>query len=73
MLWKKVIYSASHCGDHLTLANVLRLDDELKRLRKVDFAELMLTNDEAACIAQFRKALSSIVKTAIRIKKPISF
>jgi hypothetical protein len=73
VLWKQVIYSGVHCGDPLTLVNVFRLDDELGRLRKVDFAELMLKSDDLAYIRQFRETLTSIVKTAIKIKKPVAF
>ena len=47
---------------------MFRLDDELGRLRKVDFAELMLKSDDLAYIRQFRKTLTSIVKMAIKIK-----
>ena len=73
VLWDKVIYSGAHCGDHLRLEDVKRLHDELSRLREVDFAGLSLKREDASYLKQFQSILISIVKTALRVQKPIAF
>jgi hypothetical protein len=73
VLWGKVIYCGSHCGDHLTLSDVDLLKDELRRLREVDFTGLSLKREDASYLKQFQSILTSIVKTALRVKKPVAF
>jgi hypothetical protein len=46
VLLMKVVYSGSHCGDFLNLEEVRALDRELKALRKIDLAEIKLTQGE---------------------------
>lgn len=73
VLWKKVVYCGSHCGDHLRLCDVTLLHEELRRFRKIKFDALKLKDQDIEYIEQFQKTLSITVKTAIRIKKPIAF
>ncbi len=73
VLCRKVIYDGGHCGDHLTRASVLRLVEELKRLRKIDFSKLDIKKADVKFIDEFQSELSRLVKTAIKIKKPIAF
>ncbi len=73
VLWSKVIYDGAHCGDHLKLGDVVRLRDELRRLRKVDFSGLSLKSENASYLKQFQSILTAIVRTALRVQKPIAF
>ncbi len=73
VLWKKVIYCGTHCGDHLTVKSVRRLNDELTRFRKISFASLRLPASDLSYINEFREKLKRIVRAAIKIEKPIAF
>lgn len=73
VLWNKVVYSGAHCGDHLKLSDVVRLQEELQSLRKVDFSGLLLKSDDEKYLKQFQSILTATVKTALRVQKPIAF
>lgn len=73
VLWGKVIFDGGHCGDHLSLPEVIRLRRELAQLRKVDFKKLKLSESDLDYLEEFQTGLASIVKVAIWAKKPIAF
>jgi hypothetical protein len=73
VLWHKVIYCGTHTGDHLTLANVLRLQDELKRFRKIDFSRHCTRKTDLKLVDEFQSNLSRIAKVAAKINKPVAF
>ena len=73
VLWKKVIYSGTHTGDHLSLTDVRRLEQELKLFSKINFGVLNLTAEDLRYIRDFRSNLSRLIKVALKIQKPIAF
>jgi len=73
VLWEKVIFDGGHCGDHLSLPDVVRLRQELAELRKVDFKKLKLSESDLDYVEEFQADLASVVKVAIKLKKPIAF
>lgn len=64
MLWENVIFDGGHCGDHLSLPEVLRLRRELAELRKVDFKKLKLSESDLDYVEEFQADLASVVKVA---------
>lgn len=73
VLWNKVIYSGTHCGDYLTRTSVLRLAGELQRVHKIDFEELCVKKRDLEFIQEFQSKITRIVKMAIKINKPVAF
>jgi hypothetical protein len=65
----KVIYSGTHCGDHLTLRDVNRLAVELDRLKSYRISDKSLDKD----LQRLRQKLQKLVRVALKIKKPIAF
>jgi hypothetical protein len=73
VLWKKVIYSGTHTGDYLTVAEVKKLAIELDRLSKVDFARLDIDPDNRRYIVEFQGILRRLTEAALKIGKPMAF
>lgn len=69
ILCTKVIYSGVHSGDHLNVEEVLQLDGEINRLRKVE----SVTGEERAHFDDFLTKLEELVRASLSVKKPISF
>jgi hypothetical protein len=68
-LLKRVVYSGTHCGDHLTLKMVAKLQMELDRLKvhRSGNKELDLG------IQKLRRQLQKLVHASLKIGKPIAF
>ena len=68
ILTSRVVYSGSHSGDFLAGEEVVRLRDEVARLRKVvkDSADAIQWND-------FLSKLEDLVGGSLSVNKPISF
>jgi len=69
VLLEKVIYSGTHCGDHVALRDVAKLAVELDRLRSYRIADKTLDKH----LHLLRRKLEKLVRVALRIKKPIAF
>jgi hypothetical protein len=69
VLLGKVIYSGTHCGDHLSVRNVAKLAAELDRLKSFTIADKTLDKD----LQMLRRKLLKLVRIALNIKKPIAF
>jgi hypothetical protein len=72
VLLRKVLYSGTHFGDHLTIRDVRRLESELDRLEKMEPWTALLRED-ARHIASVTGMLRRLVKTALAVNKPIAF
>jgi hypothetical protein len=73
VIWHKVIFCGTHTGDHLTIRNVLRLKNELIRLRKVNLVSAGLDKDERDAVKGLIKTLADTVRVSIRLNKPVAF
>jgi hypothetical protein len=69
VLLGKVIYSGTHCGDHLSLGGVAKLATELDRLKSIRTGDKDLDKD----VHILRRKLEKLVRVALKIKKPIAF
>ena len=72
-LLNKVFYSGTHCCDFLTLAQVRRLDVELKQLRKLKLTDLGVATRDVKWITEIIVSLTRLVKVAQKVGKPIVF
>src|SRR5439155_27155168 len=68
-LLKRVIYSGTNCGDHLTLKLVAKLQMELDRLK----AHLSGNKELDRGIQRLRRQLLKLVHASLKIGKPIAF
>jgi hypothetical protein len=73
VLMRRVLYSGTHTGDHLTVAQVAKLAAELKGLQKIDFKELGVLTEDLRYIKQMLKELEQVVQAAEKLGKPIAF
>ena len=73
VLLGKVVYSGTHCGDHLAVSDVRRLSTELDRLKMAIPSATALSGEDARQIALAIKKLRRLVKTALAVNKPIAF
>ncbi len=73
VLLGKVLYSGTHCGDHLTVRDVRRLSNELDQLKEALPSVTALSGEDAQEIALVIKELRRLVKTALKVNKPIAF
>ena len=64
-----VIYSGTHCGDHLTLKMVAKLEVELDRLKAHRSGNKELDRG----IQKLRRQLQKLVRASLKIGKPIAF
>jgi hypothetical protein len=69
ILLTKVLYSGTHCGDSLEKADIIRLKAELKRLSKFRCAD----SEIQEYMPTFQNQMSSLVKSALSLDKPIAF
>ncbi len=69
VLLGKVIYSGTHCGDHLSLRHVAKLATELDRLKSIRTGDKSLDKD----LQILRRKLEKLVRVSLKIKKPIAF
>ncbi len=69
ILLRKVIYSGTHCGDHLCLRDVAKLAVELDGLRSIRTGDKSLDKH----LQILRRKLEKLVRVALKIKKPIAF
>ena len=72
VLLGKVLYSGTHCGDHLTIRDVRGLSSELDRLEKMHLPTA-LPPEDALQIASTASMLRRLVKAALTATKPIAF
>jgi hypothetical protein len=69
VIFEKVIYSATHCGDRLELSDVARVSVELTRI-----GSLRLQDERvAAAVAYFNAQMSELVAASKSVGKPIAF
>jgi len=68
-LLNRVIYSGTHCGDHLTVKMVAKLQVELDRLKAHRFGNKGLDRE----IQILRRQLQKLVRASLKIRKPIAF
>jgi hypothetical protein len=73
VLLGKVLYSGTHCGDHLTLRDVGRLSNELDSLKGAKLSTAALSGEDAQQIATAMRDLRRLVKTSLAVIKPIAF
>ena len=68
-LLDQVVYSGSHCGDHVEVDDLQAMADELTRL------DAVRTDDEEtqACVRQFQRDFQHLVNVAQTLRKPIAF
>jgi hypothetical protein len=69
VLLRKVLYSGTHCGDHLTLKTVAKLRTELCLLK----THRSLNKELDRAIQLIRKQLQRLVRASIKVHKPIAF
>jgi hypothetical protein len=72
VLLGKVLYSGTHCGDHLTVRDVGRLSNELESLKGAKLSAAALSGEDAQQIATAMRDLRRLVKTALAVIKPIA-
>jgi len=68
-LLKPVVYSGTHCGDHLTLKLVAKLQMELDRLKTLRSGNKELDRG----IQKLRRQLQKLIHASLKIGKPIAF
>ena len=68
-LLNRVIYSGTHCGDHLTLKMVAKLRVELDRLKGHSSGNKEIDQG----IQKLRRQLQKLVRDSLKIGKPIGF
>jgi uncharacterized protein YjiS (DUF1127 family) len=73
ILLNKVFYCGSHTGDFLTLAQVRKLDMELKQLRKQKLTDLGIEKWDVKWVTEIFVNLARLVKVAQKVGKPIAF
>jgi len=73
VLLGKVLYSGTHCGDHLTVRDVGRLSNELDWLKGAKLPAAGPSGEDAKEIATAMRDLRRLVKTALAVTKPIAF
>lgn len=71
ILWHKVIYSGTHTGDWLTLAEVRQLKKEIPRVR-LQSPKKMSTKDRQF-FHEFLANLDMLIAASLNVKKPIVF
>ena len=69
ILLEKVIYSPTHCGDHLCMDDVRLLESELTALAEIQF----LNGMDQGLIRRLESQLFVLTKAAITLGKPICF
>ena len=72
VLLEKVLYSGTHCGDHLSVRDVRRLSSELNQLEKMKPPRALAHEDELH-IASAIGLLRRLVNAALAAHKPIAF
>jgi len=73
VLLGRVTYDGTHCGDHLTVGKVKKLAAELQQLRRIDLRKVGVPAAEIKAVRNLIKQLEGLVKTAVRLNKPIAF
>jgi hypothetical protein len=73
VLFRQVLYSGTHSGDHLTVRDVRRLSNELDGLKGARLSAAALSSEDARQISLAIKELRRLVKTAPAVNKPIAF
>jgi len=68
-LLKRVVYSGTHCGDHLTLKLIAKLQMELDRLKTLRSGNKELDRG----IQRLRRQLQKLVHASLKIGKTIAF
>ena len=73
ILMKRVLYSGTHTGDHLTVKQVQRLADELQSLQKADLSNSSMLLEEANGVNATLKAIRRLSNVPLKLNKPIAF
>jgi hypothetical protein len=73
VLLEKVLFSGTHCGDHLTVRDVQSLSDELDRPQKALPSATTLLPEDARLVRSAIQELRRLVKAALKVNKPIAF
>jgi hypothetical protein len=73
VLLGKVLYSGTHCGDHLAMRDVRMLSNELDRLKEAILSATALSGEDTRLGASAIRELRELVKIALSTNKPIAF
>jgi hypothetical protein len=73
VLLEKVLYSGTHTGDYLTLAQVRKLAVELQQLKELDLEKTHVSSTDLRFIRSVAAKLRRLTKVALETKKPIAF
>jgi hypothetical protein len=69
VLLGKVVYSGTHCGDHLPIAGVLRLQQEIGKAKGIQLPD----GNSRMNFQQFVRSIETLCKTSIETGNPIVF
>ena len=69
LLLSKVLYSGTHCGDFLRVAQVKQLRPEIERLNSVSSGDAKMNS----YLKDFANQMAELADASIKIGKPISF
>lgn len=69
LILTRVIYSGSHCGDHVPYPLVPELSHEVELLAQVQPREVIA----AECVRDFERKLRELIAAAMQVRKPIAF
>lgn len=69
ILLEKVLYSGTHCGDILTVEEIIKMQPELVALSKINSSD---PQDEEF-LREFEQKMKDLSECALRVKKPITF
>lgn len=73
VLLNNVLYSGTHTGDYLSLAQVRELAVELQRLEELDLETTDVSSEDLKSIRSVAEKLRSLTEVALEISKPIAF
>ena len=71
LIWDKVIYSGTHCGDFLSVEVLAPLKQELELVETQDFS--ILNKKEIEYLKHFLQQMNELIHAALTMKKPIVF
>jgi hypothetical protein len=71
IVWGKVIYSGSHCGDRIEVETVPALSAEVERLERRSAS--VLAEKEHEHLKYFCEQMRELCEASVEVKKPICF
>ena len=73
VLLGRVIYSGTHTGDYLTIAQVRKLAMELQQLKSFHLRQVGVSSANLQAIMSVISKLDKLVRTSRKVRKPIAF